>query len=114
MANIPGLPGASQPSFRTGSRGWVSLDQLVHEVVAGLHADGFDLSPHVVKVTVQLTRRLVDGSGAPTGEELIAAVQRQLPHARVLLPAAQVERVVRAYAGVIAILDIRDTQELGP
>lgn len=113
MAPIPGIPGASEPSFRTGERGWMSLDQVVHEAVAWLDTDGIELSPYVVKATVQLTRRLLDGGDELVGDALYLRVQLQLRQAGVLLQPGQVERIVRVYASVVAILDIRDTSELG-
>ncbi|MCK6502610.1 hypothetical protein L6R53_04315 [Myxococcota bacterium] len=114
MGPIPGLPGASQPSFRTGRRGWVGLDQVVHEVVAWLAADGVELSPYVVKVAIQVTRRRLDGASELAGAELFAVVQVDLRSARVVLPLDRVEQVVRAWASVVALLDIRDTRELAP
>lgn len=114
MGPIPGLPGASQPSFRTGRRGWVGLDQVVHEVVAWLDADGVEASAHVVKVTIQVTRRRLDGACELAGGELFEAVRLDLHAARVILPAARVEQIVRAWASVVALLDIRDTRELAP
>lgn len=113
MAPIPGLPGASEPTFRTGERGWMSLDEVVHEAVAWLDVDGLELSPYVVKATVQTTRRLLDAYEEVEGDELFDRVHDHLRRNGVLLQRAQVERVVRVYASVVAILDIRDTSELG-
>ena len=33
---IPGIPGASEPSFRTRGQIWVALDDLVHETCTRL------------------------------------------------------------------------------
>lgn len=117
MAPIPGLPGASEPAFRTGDRGWMSLDDVVQETVSWLAADGIELSPFAVKATIQVTRRLLDASpelaepDEPTG--LFAQVQQELRRAGVLLRPGQAEQVVRVYASVVALLDIRDVSELG-
>ena len=114
MTSIPGLPGESDPSFRTGDRGWMRLDDLVLEAVAWLDADGVELSPYVVKATVQLTRHMLDcNSDWGEGGELFLAVHEQLRRAGVLLQAHHVQRIVRVYASVVALLDIRDVLELG-
>lgn len=109
---IPGLPGGGEPSFRSGHRGWLTLDDLVVQVVERLGAEGLALSPFAVKATLQLTRRLVDGAVEVAAEDLYAAVPAELRRAGVLLPAGQVEQVIRAYARLVAELDIRDVAEI--
>jgi len=92
----------------------MSLDDLVLEAVAWLDADGVELSPYVVKATVQVTRRMLDCTDDwGEGDELFMAVHGALRHAGVLLQLPQVQRVVRVYASVVALLDIRDVSELG-
>jgi len=114
VAPIPGLPGCAEPSFRTNVRGWMTLDDLVHEVVAWVRADGASLSPYVVKATLQVTRDLVGRDQDWDAVHLFPEVQRGVRRAGVLLPAAEVERVVRVYAALIAMLDVQDVSELRP
>ncbi|RME22794.1 MAG: hypothetical protein D6798_14990 [Deltaproteobacteria bacterium] len=115
MSPIPGLPGRAEPSFRTTGHGWLTLDDLVREVVAWVRADGVTLSPYVVKATVQVTRDLVGTRGDDwDAADLFAEVQRGVMRAGVLLPVAQVERIVRVYATLVAMLGIDDVSELHP
>lgn len=112
MAAIPGIPGGGDPEFRSGRRGWLRLDDLVREVVAWLGADGVELSPYVVKVTVQVARRQVDGAEPLLAPALFEAVHAEVRRLGVLLHAAQVERIIRAYASTLVLLDIQDVSEI--
>ncbi len=113
MTAIPGIPGCAEPSFRTGDRGWMSLDELVREVVVWLHADGRELSPYVVKATVQITRSLVGTDDSWEAEDLFPQLVTAVRRAGVILQPDQVEQIVRVYASLVAMLDIQDVSELG-
>ncbi len=109
---IPGIVGATEPSFRTGDRRWMGLDTLVWETLSKLEERGHELNPVVVKAAVQVARMLVSGPAAPQGLALVQAVTEQLHHRRVILPVATVREILLAYLGVIADLEIQEINEI--
>jgi len=59
---IPGIPGASEPSFRTRDRVWIALDDLVYETCTKLEELGFSLSPYSCKAAIQIAEVQETGS----------------------------------------------------
>lgn len=106
MAPIPDLPGATSPTFQSDGRGVLGLDDVVHEVVAWLDRDGLSLSPFAVKATVQVMRDVIAERDDERLAPLLAQVHGDLRRAGVLLRPHQVERVLRVYASVVALLGI--------
>ncbi|MCB9778223.1 MAG: hypothetical protein H6742_06650 [Alphaproteobacteria bacterium] len=106
MPPIPGLPGATSPSFQSDGRGVLGLDDVVHEVVAWLDRDGLSLSPFAVKATVQVMRAELTARDEGDLAALLRSVHVELRRQGVLLQPRQVERVLRVYASVIALLGI--------
>ena len=51
---IPGIPGASEPSFRTRDQVWIALDDLVYETCTKLEVLGIVLSPYACKAAIQV------------------------------------------------------------
>ena len=56
---IPGIPGASEPSFRTRDRIWIALDDLVYETCSKLEELGLAISPYACKAAIQISRQLM-------------------------------------------------------
>lgn len=110
---IPGLPGASEPTFRTRDRRWMGLDTLVLDTCQRLEDSGAAVSPVAAKAAIQLARHLVVMDEELVGEDLLAAVSFRLRRQRVLLTPAAVGRVLGAYARLVVELDITETCELG-
>tara|TARA_B110000037_G_C16789029_1_gene370635 strand:- start:135 stop:479 length:345 start_codon:yes stop_codon:yes gene_type:complete len=105
---ILGIPGASDPSFRTTDRIFVSLDQLVSDVVGNLQMGELDLSLHVAKCVIQLTRRRLSQSSDVTLESLSVDVRRDLRTHRVMLTEPQVKLILSTYGDVFSTLDIAE------
>jgi hypothetical protein len=110
---IPGLPGASEPTFRTRDRRWMGLDTLVLDTCQRLEDSGEVVSPLAAKAAIQLARHLVVMDEELVGEDLLAAVSFRLRRQRVLLTPTAVGRVLGAYARLVVELDITETCELG-
>ena len=108
---IPGIPGASKPTFRTRDRQWIGLDTMVRETCGELSEEGFDLSPYVVKVTIQTGRIVVSGPEDANVDWLVEGVQEQLRERRVLISDAQVQAILTTYAGIIATMEIEEINE---
>ena len=72
--SIPGIPGASEPAFRTRDARWMGLDALVHETRASLVAEGTNVSLIAVKSAIQLARQVVQEPTDRSTEELVATV----------------------------------------
>ncbi len=105
---IPGVPGASEPTFRTRDCQWMSLDTLVMETVAELEEDGVSISPHAAKVTIQVARVVVQGPEGSDTVQLVKAVRVGTRRRRVLLSEEYVQAVLTAYARVISTMDIAE------
>ena len=110
---IPGIPGGSEPSFRTRDCQWMGLDTLVLETCEQLDGEDWDLSPHVVKAAIQVARWVVEELEDEGVEELVEAVCQRLRCRRVLLSHGHVQAILTAYARVISSLDIAEINELG-
>ena len=108
---IPGIPGAPEPSFRTGDRRWMSLDTLVMETISTLAEQRQTLSPMVVKATIQVARRLVVEHEGLAGDALVEQVALHLRHRRVLMPISSVRAALVAYIRVVADLDVVEISE---
>ena len=110
---IPGVPGGSEPSFRTRDCRWMGLDLLVMETHGIVVEGGWDLSLHVVKATVQVARWVVQEPVERETEELIQQVVERLRERGVILQNEHVSEILTAYAQVVAMLDILEINELG-
>ena len=111
--SIPGIPGASEPAFRTRDSRWMGLDALVHETRASLVAGGENVSLIAVKSAIQLARQVVQEPTDRSTEELVVTVTERLQHRKVILPIDVVRGVLNAYARVIVELEILEINEIG-
>ena len=105
---ILGIPGASDPSFRTTDQIFVSLDQLVSEVVDNLRMGELDLSLHVAKCVIQLTRRRLSQGNDLSLKSLSVDVRSDLRSHRVMLTESQVRLILSAYGDAFSTLDIAE------
>jgi|GEM_PF-4805808 len=105
---ILGIPGASDPSFRTTDQMFVSLDQVVSEVVSNLSMGELDLSLHVAKCVIQLTRRRLAQGDELSLVSLSMDVRSDLRSHRIMLTNTQVKLILSAYGDVFSTLDIAE------
>ena len=110
---IPGIPGASEPVFRTRDARWMGLDALVYETRSSLIAEGADVSLVAVKSAIQLARQVVQEPVARSTDELIVTVSDRLQQRKVIMPIDMVRRVMSAYAAVIVELEVLEINEIG-
>ena len=106
---IAGLPGASEPSFRTRDNALVSFDTLVGRVVEGVEQP---LSHEVVKATIQCARHVVCSVKDLDGASLAELVMRDLRRFHILLVQPLIEAILACYAGLVARLDIAEVVEV--
>lgn len=111
--SIPGIPGASEPAFRTRDSRWVGLDALIHEACATLTESGCDVSLVAAKATVQIARFVVQEPVERDQDELCIEISRRLRSRKVIMPASRVRQVLTAYAQVIVMLDVLEINEIG-
>ena len=111
--SIPGIPGASEPSFRTRDARWMGLDALVQETVTVMKEEGFDVSLMAAKATIQIARYVVQEPVDRDTSELIEAVTDRLRAQCVLIPVDIVREILAPYAQVIVVLDVLEINELG-
>ena len=111
--SIPGIPGASEPTFRTRDARWMGLDALVQETVTVMKEEGVEVSLVAAKTTIQLGRIVVQEPIERDSDELIGAVYRRLRGQRVLIPIEVVQKILATYAQVIVTLDVLEINELG-
>ena len=110
--SIPGIPGASNPSFRTRDRTVVSLDQLIVEICEDLKGQGLSVAPFVAKTIVQLARKnLALGTADVDMNALNERVYEELKLHRILIVPERVGMVVKAYGEVFSEMQIEDTVE---
>ena len=109
--SIPGIPGASEPSFRTRDRRWMGLDALVHETCAHLQEDGLNVSPVAAKAVIQIARFVVQEPIERDTDELVSTVVDRLRARRVVIPASMVLAVLTTYTRVIIVLDVLEINE---
>ena len=103
---IPGIPGASEPAFRTRDSRWMGLDSLVEETCTMLSEAGKDVSLVAAKATIQLAR-FVDQ------DELCSEIAARLQRRKVIMSVEHVQAVLLAYAQVIVALDVLEINEIG-
>ena len=108
---IPGIPGASEPSFRTRDRVWIALDDLVYETCSKLEEEGVLLSPYSCKAAIQVSRQLMLVNSPASGEELAVEVSQRLQKKGVPLLASLTGEVLRAYGRIDMSLQIAEVQE---
>ena len=108
---IPGIPGASEPSFRTRDRRWMGLDSLVRETCAHLSEEGLEVSPVAAKATIQLARFVVQEPIERDTEALVETIVGRLRARCVVMPANMVLAVLTTYARVIVLLDVLEINE---
>lgn len=110
---IPGIPGASEPAFRTRDARWMGLDALIRETCTVLEEDGIVISLVAAKATIQIVRRVVQEPLDRDQGELCLVVQERLRSRRVLMPLSSVRDVIETYARVIVSLEILEINEIG-
>ena len=110
---IPGIPGASEPSFRTRDRIWIALDDLVYETCSKLEELGLAISPYACKAAIQISRQLMLVDSPALGDELAAEVSLRLRQRGVILRQELTREVLRAYGHVVMGLQIAEVQETG-
>ena len=91
----------------------MSLDTLVWETCDTLRGRGLEVSPGVVKATVQIGRHLLQQHEQLRGPDLIDAVVTRLRRERILLSAATTGAILHAYATVyqeMEVLEISDVR----
>ena len=108
---IPGIPGASEPSFRTRDRRWMGLDAVVHETCAHLEEEGIIVSPVAAKATIQLARLVVQEPVERDSDALVETIVERLRARRVIMPPNTALAVLAAYAQVIVVLDVLEINE---
>ncbi len=108
---IPGIPGASEPSFRTRDRRWMGLDALVHETCANMAEDGLTVSPYAAKATIQIARFVVQEPVERDTGALVDTIVDRLRARCVLLSHNMVIAVLTTYAHVIVVLDVLEINE---
>ncbi|MCP4803998.1 MAG: hypothetical protein GY913_08805 [Proteobacteria bacterium] len=108
---IAGLPGASDPSFRTRDNALVSFDTLVGSVVDALDEAGRDVSHEVVKATIQCARHVVCSVSDLDGAGLAEHVMRDLRRFHILLVQPLILAIIASYAQLVAVLDIAEVHE---
>ncbi|MGB0640018.1 MAG: hypothetical protein ACPGTU_11830 [Myxococcota bacterium] len=111
--SIPGIPGVSEPHFRTRDQRWMGLDTVVMETCKELEAEGHKASPHAVKATIQMARLVVQEPVERETEALVEIVLARLRAQKVLMNKELIRSVLTTYARIIAVLDILETNELG-
>ena len=109
--SIPGIPGASEPSFRTRDQRWMGLDALVHETCANLEEEGVMVSPIAAKAAIQIARFVVQEPTERDTSELVGTVVDRLRARRVVMPASTVLAVLTTYTRVIIVLDVLEINE---
>jgi len=110
---IPGIPGASDPSFRTRDQVWIGLDDLVFETCSRLEELGFVLSPFACKAAIQVSRQLMLVDCQASGDALAEQVSTRLRSRGVILNQALTREALRAYGHVVMGLEIAEVQETG-
>ena len=110
---IPGIPGASEPSFRTRDQVWIALDDLVYETCTKLETLGIVLSPYACKAAIQVSRQLMLVGSPAAGVDLEQEVSLRLRQRRVLLDPQLTGEILRAYGRVVMGMQIAEVQETG-
>ncbi len=110
---IPGIPGASEPAFRTRDSRWMGLDALVQETCTTLEESGVQISLVAAKAAIQIARFVVQEPVGRDQEELCMEVADRLRSRKVILPVEMVQSVLSAYAEVIVVLEILEINEIG-
>ncbi len=83
------------------------MDRLVEELVPLLREDGMDISYQMVKCCLQASRRILARSKERLAIELLCdTVSRELRTSLMLLRPPDVQRVLTAYAALIAQLEV--------
>jgi hypothetical protein len=109
--SIPGIPGASEPTFRTRDRRWMGLDALIHETCANMQEEGVTISPYAAKATIQMARFVVQEPVERDTPELVETVVERLRARCVVLPPNTVLAILTTYAHVIVVLDVLEINE---
>ena len=110
---IPGISGASEPSFRTRDQVWIALDDLIYEACDRLEERGIIISPYACKGAIQVSRQLMLVGSAFSGEALVIEVTRRLRQRGVLLQPELTSEVLRAYGHVVMSMQIAEVLETG-
>ena len=110
---IPGIPGASEPSFRTRDQIWIALDDLVYETCSKLEELGILVSPFACKGAIQVSRQLMLVDSPSAGDELARDVSQRLRDRGVLLRPELTREILRAYGYVVMGMEIAEVLETG-
>ncbi len=100
---IPGIPELPEPTFRTSSGAWVSLDSLVASTCDALE---HTISPMVCKCIVQLARWQVRTQERVDVGALASSVTLSLRAEKVVVTPPVVQGVLMAYAQAYRDLDV--------
>lgn len=111
LSSIPGIPGASEPSFRTRDDSWVSLDTLVRSTCARLEEIGEVVSPLAAKAVIQVGRDSVQRWPERQGDALMHTVSDQLRHQRLIVVPRLVREILVAYTSAVVELDVAEVVE---
>jgi hypothetical protein len=109
---IPGIPGASEPTFLTRDRSLVSFDTLIRSVCEELDELGQEVSAHIAKAVVQCARDLVNVLEGQDGFGLSSAVASELRSFHILVLTPLVQLILTTYAQLTARLDIAQVHEI--
>ncbi len=108
---IPGLPGATETTFRTRDAVLVSLDRLVEEVCTELSDRGMDIAPPMAKAAIQAARAAITRWPELDEASLVAQVQARLRREHILLPAPMVGALLRRYLRKVVELDVTEVND---
>lgn len=103
---IPGIAGEPEPSFFTDDGRLYLLDTLVRAAGLRMNPPHSGMDPRVLKVLVQVARRLTRGGPLGDRAQLVASVREALRGQRVILSEEAVEAALVAYGGVLLELEI--------
>jgi hypothetical protein len=108
---IPGLPGASDPTFRTRDALLLSLDRIVHDVCTELAVGGLVISLPVAKAAIQAARHGICRQPSLVEAEIVVIVGARLRRERILLPPSMIRRLLRCYLRTVIALDITEVDD---
>ena len=111
LTSIPGIPGASEPSFRTRDAQWVSLDTLVRSTCQRLEDIGEPVSPLAAKAVIQVGRECVQAYPERQGDALMISVSDNLRQRRLLVVPRLVREILIAYTSAVVELDVAEVVE---
>ena len=109
--SIPGIPGASEPTFYTRDRQFIPMDHIVYELCEALRQADFQYDPRITKSVIQAARHLVGTTDGVEANELASQVCDSLRPAHIMLHPHQVETLLAAYGRLVLDLEITGVME---